>query len=142
MLQHSRRMAAGALPAELAPSRLRRNLATLALVLALVALVVVLAPGLDELRAVFGRADPVWLAVALGLEFLSCTSYVLMFRPVFCRRMGWGRSWQIGWAELAVGSIVPASGASGLALGAWVLHRGGMAADRIARRSVAFFIIK
>jgi len=27
-------------------------------------------------------------------------------------------------------------------LGAWVLHRGGMDADRIARRSVAFFLIK
>jgi uncharacterized membrane protein YbhN (UPF0104 family) len=41
-----------------------------------------------------------------------------------------------------MGSIVPASGASGLALGAWVLHEGGMDADRIARRSVAFFLIK
>lgn len=142
MVQQSVGMAAGALPADLAPARLRRNLATLALIVAVVALVVVLAPGLDELRAVFARADPVWLVVALALELLSCVSYVVMFRPVFCRRMGWGRSWRIGWAELAVGSMVPASGASGLALGAWVLHRGGMAADRIARRSVAFFIIK
>jgi len=37
---------------------------------------------------------------------------------------------------------VPASGAGGLALGAWVLHRGGMDGQRIARRSVAFFLIK
>jgi uncharacterized membrane protein YbhN (UPF0104 family) len=41
-----------------------------------------------------------------------------------------------------MGSIVPASGAAGLALGAWVLHRGGMDGERIARRSVAFFLIK
>jgi uncharacterized membrane protein YbhN (UPF0104 family) len=41
-----------------------------------------------------------------------------------------------------MGSIVPASGAGGLALGAWVLHRGGMGGERIARRSVAFFMIK
>ena len=41
-----------------------------------------------------------------------------------------------------MGSLVPASGAGGLALGAWVLHRGGMGAERIARRSVAFFLIK
>jgi uncharacterized membrane protein YbhN (UPF0104 family) len=40
-----------------------------------------------------------------------------------------------------MGSLVPASGASGLALGAWVLHRGGMDGERIARRSVAFFLI-
>jgi uncharacterized membrane protein YbhN (UPF0104 family) len=41
-----------------------------------------------------------------------------------------------------MGSLVPASGAGGLALGAWVLHRGGMDGRRIARRSVAFFLIK
>ena len=56
--------------------------------------------------------------------------------------MGWRRSWQIGGSELAMGSLVPASGAGGLALGAWVLHSGGMDAERIARRSVAFFLIK
>jgi len=65
-----------------------------------------------------------------------------MFRPVFCRRMSWRASAEIGGAELAVGSIVPASGASGLALGAWILSRRGMPADRMARRSVAFFLIK
>jgi uncharacterized membrane protein YbhN (UPF0104 family) len=41
-----------------------------------------------------------------------------------------------------MGSIVPASGAGGLALGAWILRRRGMPADQIARRSVAFFLIK
>jgi uncharacterized membrane protein YbhN (UPF0104 family) len=56
--------------------------------------------------------------------------------------MSWRTSAQIGWSELAAGSLVPASGAGGLALGAWILHRGGMPADRIARRSVAFFLIK
>ena len=56
--------------------------------------------------------------------------------------MSWRTSSEIAWAELGVGSFVPASGAGGLALGAWILHRGGMAADRIARRSVAFFLIK
>ena len=65
-----------------------------------------------------------------------------MFAPIFCRGLSWRRSWQIGGSELAMGSIVPASGAGGLALGAWVLHEGGMDADRIARRSVAFFLIK
>jgi uncharacterized membrane protein YbhN (UPF0104 family) len=65
-----------------------------------------------------------------------------MFRPVFCTSMPWSRSFQIGLSEVATGSILPASGDGGLALGAWVLHRGGMPADRIARRSVAFFLIK
>jgi uncharacterized membrane protein YbhN (UPF0104 family) len=65
-----------------------------------------------------------------------------MFGPIFCTGLGWRRSWQIGGSELAMGSLVPASGAGGLALGAWVLHRGGMDGQRIARRSVAFFLIK
>ena len=65
-----------------------------------------------------------------------------MFGPIFCTGLGWRRSWQIGGSELAMGSLVPASGAGGLALGAWVLHRGGMGGERIARRSVAFFLIK
>ena len=65
-----------------------------------------------------------------------------MFGPIFCTGLTWRRSWQIGGSELAMGSLVPASGAGGLALGAWVLHRGGMDGARIARRSVAFFLIK
>ena len=69
-------------------------------------------------------------------------SYVLMFRPIFCPRMPWRTSWEISWSSLGMGSIVPASGAAGLALGAWILHEGGMDADHIARRSVAFFLIK
>jgi uncharacterized protein (TIRG00374 family) len=43
---------------------------------------------------------------------------------------------------VGVGSIVPASGIGGLALGAWVLRQAGMPATLIARRSVAFFVIK
>jgi uncharacterized membrane protein YbhN (UPF0104 family) len=76
------------------------------------------------------------------LEALSCLSYLLMFRPVFCQRMSWRTSAEIAWSELGMGSIVPASGAGGLALGAWILRQGGMPGERIARRSVAFFLIK
>ena len=78
----------------------------------------------------------------MAFELASCVCYVLMFRPIFCRSMSWRTSAEIGGVELGMGSIVPASGIGGLALGAWILHRRGMAADRIARRSVAFFLIK
>jgi uncharacterized membrane protein YbhN (UPF0104 family) len=80
--------------------------------------------------------------LATLLEGLSFASYVVMFGPIFCTGLGWRRSWEVGGASLAMGSLVPASGAGGLALGAWVLHRGGMGGERIARRSVAFFLIK
>jgi uncharacterized membrane protein YbhN (UPF0104 family) len=133
---------AEALPDELAPRRFLRRLLQVVLLLAVLGLVVLLAPGLGEVRERLGNAEPAWLAVAVAFEALSCGSYVLMFRPVFCRRMSWRTSAQIAWSELAAGALVPASGAGGLALGAWILHRGGMPADRIARRSVAFFLIK
>jgi uncharacterized membrane protein YbhN (UPF0104 family) len=102
----------------------------------------VLAPGLGEVRDSLAGASPGWLALAVLFEGLSFASYVLMFGPIFCTGLPPRRSWQIGGSELAMGSLVPASGAGGLALGAWILHRGGMDGDRIARRSVAFFLIK
>ncbi len=101
-----------------------------------------LAPGLGEVRDLLVKAKPGWLVLALALEGLSFVSYLVMFGPIFCTGLTWNRCWQIGGSELAMGSIVPASGAGGLALGAWVLHRGGMGGERIARRSVAFFMIK
>ena len=131
-----------ALPDEVAPGRLgRRALQVFALVVVLV-LIAVLTPGLGDVRDLLARAAPGWMAIAVVFELLSCASYVLMFRPIFCRAMGWRTSWEIAGSELAVGSIVPASGAAGVALGAWVLSRGGMPAEKIARRSVAFLLIK
>jgi uncharacterized membrane protein YbhN (UPF0104 family) len=130
------------LPDELQPRRLLRRFVQVVALLTVVVLVALLAPGLGEVRHRLGDAAPGWLVVAVVLEALSCASYVLMFRPIFCHHMSWRTSAEIATSELAAGSLVPASGAGGLALGAWILHRGGMPADRIARRSVAFFLIK
>jgi uncharacterized membrane protein YbhN (UPF0104 family) len=124
-----------------AASLRRRGLAAIAALGVLVA-IFLLAPGLGQVRDRLSAADPAWLALAIVLEGLSFASYVLMFGPIFCTGLPRRRSWQIGGSELAMGSLVPASGAGGLALGAWILYRGGMDADRIARRSVAFFLIK
>jgi uncharacterized protein (TIRG00374 family) len=130
------------LPDEFEPRRLRRRTLQIVGVLAVVGLVLLLAPGLGEVRDLLTEARPEWVALAVVFEALSCVSYVLMFRPVFCQNMPWRTSWEIGLAELGAGSIVPASGAGGLALGAWILSEGGMPAQQIARRSVAFFLIK
>jgi uncharacterized membrane protein YbhN (UPF0104 family) len=131
-----------AMPAELAPRRLARRTIQIVAILALAGLVLLLAPGLGEVRKLLSEASPGWVALAVALEAMSCVSYVLMFRPVFCQNMPWRTSWEIGLAELGAGSIVPASGAAGLAFGAWILREGGMPAERIAQRSVAFFLIK
>jgi uncharacterized membrane protein YbhN (UPF0104 family) len=130
------------MPAELEPRRLLRRALEVVAVLVVAALIVALAPGLGQVRDKLSGASPGWIALGVAFEALSGLSYVLMFRPIFCRNMPWRTSWEIGWSELAAGSIVPASGAGGLALGAWILQKGGMPADRIARRSVAFFLVK
>jgi uncharacterized membrane protein YbhN (UPF0104 family) len=130
------------LPSEFATANLRKRALIVIAILVALGLVALLAPGLGKLRAELDDANWRWLAAGVVLEFLSGMSYVLMFRPIFCRLMTRRSAFELGWSELAMGSIVPASGAGGLALGAWVLSRDGMNPERIARRSVAFFLIK
>jgi uncharacterized membrane protein YbhN (UPF0104 family) len=129
------------LPEEFSSSRLRHSLLVLAAVAVAVVAVVVLAPGLASLRERFAGAEAGWLVVAAGLQVLSCASYVLVFRAVFCQRMSWRTSTEIGLSELAANSILSVGGAGGLALGAWILRRGGVAVGHIARRTVAFFLL-
>lgn len=129
------------MPHELSPHRLRRRLLQLVVVVVVIVLVVVLGPGLGKLRHALEHASTGWLLVGVALEVLSALAYVVIFRAVFCRRMSWRLSYQIGMAEQAANSVLSVSGTGGLALGAWALHRGGMSTEHIARRSVAFFFL-
>jgi uncharacterized membrane protein YbhN (UPF0104 family) len=130
------------LPRELDVRRLVRSGLLVAVAIVVVVLIAMLAPGLEEVRALLGDAAPAWLALAVALEVGSSLSYVAMFRPAFCSRMSWRSTVEISLSELAVGSIVPASGAGGVALGAWVLSRSGMPVRIVAQRSVAFLLVK
>ena len=128
-------------PAQLSGRRLRsRLLFGLGLVLLVIALVTLL-PGLGSLRTLLSHAKPQWLALGVGLKVLSGLGYVAVFRMIFCRRMTWRVSYQIGMSELGANALFPTGGAGGLALGAWALRRGGMQASEIARRTVAFFLL-
>jgi uncharacterized membrane protein YbhN (UPF0104 family) len=98
-------------------------------------------PGLGELRERLAGADPTLIAVALILELGSCLAFVAAFRGVFSRRLSWRFSFEVGMAEQAANVLLPTGGAGGLALGAWALRRIGMPADRIGRRTVAFFLV-
>jgi uncharacterized membrane protein YbhN (UPF0104 family) len=129
------------LPEEFSGSRLKRSLLIVAAIVVVVVALITLIPGLSSLRERFDGAVPGWLAVAAVLELLSCASYVLAFRGVFCRHMSWRTSSEIGLSELAANSLFSVGGAGGLALGAWILRRGGLPASYIARRTVAFFLL-
>jgi uncharacterized protein (TIRG00374 family) len=128
-------------PEELSRRRLRTRLAFLAgLILAVVAAVTLL-PGLEGLRRSLSHAAPGWLLLGVGLKLLSGLGYVAVFRMVFCRRMSWRVSYELGMSELGANALFPTGGAGGLALGAWALKRGGMQAGVIARRTAAFFLL-
>jgi hypothetical protein len=101
----------GPLPRGLDSRSLRRRALQIAAVLVILGVVAALAPGLGDVRQRLEGAQPGWLGVAIVLELLSCLSYVLLFRPIFCARMSLRTSYQLAMSQLAVGSLVPASGA-------------------------------
>jgi uncharacterized protein (TIRG00374 family) len=129
------------LPRELSAGGFARRAGGLVLVALVVALLISTLPGLDEVRDRFANAEPIWLVALFFLEVASCLSYVVAFRGVFCTRLGWRFSYEVGMAEQGTNVLVPAGGVGGLALGAWALRQGGMSTERIARRSVAFFVL-
>lgn len=128
-------------PPDLTGAPVRRRLLLLGAVVVAVVAVITLVPGLASLRTRLEHGDPVWLAVGAVLKVLSGVCYAIAFRSVFCRRMKWSVSMEIGFSELGANAVLPIGGAGGLALGAWALRRGGMETRRIARRSVAFFFL-
>jgi hypothetical protein len=121
--------------------RIRRRLIGLGLLIIVVVAVITLVPGLASLRSRFAHADPAWLVVGCLLKVLSGLCYVAAFRAVFCPRMRWRLSAEIGLSELGANAVVPTGGVGGLALGVWALRRAGMDPDHIARRTVAFFFL-
>ncbi len=128
-------------PEGLSRRKVRKQLLFLTGVVLAVVAVVTLLPGLDGLRARLSHANPAWLVLGAGLKVLSGLGYVAIFRMVFCRRMSWRVSYQIGMSELGANALLPTGGAGGLALGAWALKRGGMPTAEIARRTAAFFML-
>src|SRR5690349_3024262 len=129
------------LPDAVRPRRLRRAVIKLCAVLVVVVILVTLLPGLGQLRERFANASAGWIVVGCLLEVLSCLAYVVAFRRVFCTRMSRSNSYKIAMSELGADSLLPVGGAGGLALGAWALRRGGMPAQEIAHKTVAFFLL-
>jgi uncharacterized protein (TIRG00374 family) len=130
-----------AFPPQVSRRRVRRDLLRLSAVAVGAVVVVALLPGLGGIRNRFAHAAPAWIVVACALEVASALSYVLAFRDVFCTRMTWATSYKIAMAEQGASSVLPVGGAGGLALGVWVLRRGGMPAAEIGRKTVAFFLL-
>src|SRR3954453_4559207 len=121
------------MPETLQPGRLRRRLAHLAAVVAVVGIVVATFPGLGQVRHHLTNAQPAWLIVAVAAELASALSYVVCLRAVFCPCMRWAPSCELGMSELAAGGLLPAGGAGGRGPGArgWGRGGGGAGARRL-----------
>jgi uncharacterized protein (TIRG00374 family) len=129
------------MPDELHPRHLVVRVVEIAAIIEVVAIAIGALPGLDEVRARLRHADGIWIVALAIAEVGSCAGYLLAFRSTFCSQMSWRLSYDIALAELAANSLLPAGGAGGLALGVWALRQAGMPAGRIARRTVAFFVV-
>jgi uncharacterized membrane protein YbhN (UPF0104 family) len=119
---------------------MRNSVISLAVFCALVVALLLAVPGLRSAADRISDANPGWVAAGVGLELLSCVGYVVLFELVFDtlhRRL----AQRLSLSELAVNSVVSASGLGGIALGAWVLRNAGFSAAGIARRSVLIFVL-
>jgi uncharacterized membrane protein YbhN (UPF0104 family) len=128
---------------DLLPDRRRLGLRLVLVAAVLGGLVIAIAslPGLGEVRDRLADASPGWLVAALALQVGSCLAFVVAFRGVYCRRMPWRLSYDLAMAAQGTNALLPAGGASGLALGGWALTRTGMPTEHVARRTVALYVL-
>jgi uncharacterized membrane protein YbhN (UPF0104 family) len=119
---------------------LRNSVISLAVFFGLVVALLLAVPGLHSVAERISAANSWWLAAGICLEMLSCVSYVVFFGLIF-GVLGKRLTSRLSLAELAVNSVVSVSGLAGLALGAWVLRSRGISVERIAKRSVAVFVL-
>ena len=120
--------------------KLRNSVISLAVFFLVIVGLLFAVPGLRAAGDQIADAQVGWVLGGIGLEVLSCASYVVLFELVF-GRLGRSLTSRLSLSELAVNSVVSVSGLAGIALGAWVLRSKGFSLERIARRSVLIFVL-
>jgi uncharacterized protein (TIRG00374 family) len=139
ILDESASKAARAKGASSESRRLRNGLVGLAVFSWLIVALLFAVPSLRSLGDRITDANFAWVGAGIGFELLSCAGYVVLFGLVFGTVSRFGL--RLSLAELAVNSVVSASGLGGIALGAWVLRTKGVATEWIAKRSVLMFVL-
>jgi uncharacterized membrane protein YbhN (UPF0104 family) len=121
-------------------ARIRKGVAVLVLTAVLVAALILAVPGLASIRSRLAHGSPGWLALAACFRLLSAFAYVALFRAIFAPQLSRMLAYRIGMSEIGTNALVPAGGTGGLALGAWVLHRRGMAWADLLERGAELFV--
>ncbi len=106
-------------------------------------LILRLIPSLESALTSLERMKWQWLAVAVGLELVSETGFVLSWRSivdpedVLSREgRGAGTARRLAWVQLGGGMFVPGGSLSSVGVGTWLLHRFGMPVKQIAERQL------
>jgi uncharacterized membrane protein YbhN (UPF0104 family) len=111
-----------------------------AVVLVLVVVGVSTLPGIGDVRDRLSDADPRWLVVVVACAIGSMLGFVRTLWAAFDRVLPWRRALVLGLAEQGANVLLPAGGAGGPALGAYVMTRIGVPADLAANRHAALFL--
>jgi uncharacterized membrane protein YbhN (UPF0104 family) len=124
-----------------ASAALARRVIGLLVLVVVLALVVSVLPGLQDVRERFRSAEPGWLAVTFACVLASTLSYVAAVRGTLSRRPNWRASWNLGMAEQGSNVLLPTGGIGGPALGALVMQRAGVPSAVATPRSAALFLL-
>jgi len=114
--------------------RLWHGIVALVVLCVLVGALLTAVPGL---RAVADRLSDVnrwWIVLAVVLELGSCIGYVLVFQHIFYRAPPLFAA-RVALSEMAFSAVIPAGGAGGIALGAYIVKAKGGPVRRFAERS-------
>jgi uncharacterized membrane protein YbhN (UPF0104 family) len=117
-----------------------KRIAFFVLVLVAVVVAVTTLPGIGEVRDRFTDADPWWVAVMAACRVVSMLGFVRTLWAVFDRVVPWRRAFVLGMAEQGANVLLPAGGAGGPALGAFVMIRLGVPAELANSRHAALFL--
>ncbi len=126
------------------PKRLLQTFAIVAVVVLGIYLLLPSIVGFEDALEKLGKADRIWVVIALGFNVLAFASYVALFRGVVGEhvvKLTWSESYQITMAGLAATRLFSAGGAGGIVLTYWALRRAGMPRRQSATRMVAFLVL-
>lgn len=111
-----------------------------AVVAVIAVLLVTTLPGIGEVRDRLSDGDPKWIAAIAFCALSSMFGFVRALWAVFDRTIPWRRALVLGFAEQGANVLLPAGGAGGPALGAFVLRRLGVPARLADQRHAALFL--
>jgi uncharacterized membrane protein YbhN (UPF0104 family) len=120
--------------------RLKRGIVTLIILVVLVGALIAAVPGLRSVAEEFSDVNPWWAVAAIVLELGSCAGYVFAFQHIFWRAPRLFAT-RVALSQMAFGAVVPAGGAGGIAIGAWIVKAKGGPVRRFAERSAVLFLL-